>query len=148
MPPPVEHEITFTQEEVDAAKATAFEPTIERLKELKRTELERARDEMWTGELIVNLPGKGSVPFKTDVQTQMDVFLLTQELKTPDTVLQGYKGADGNRRDLTKADFQKALQQGIQRKVQAFAIERAKLAELEAATTREDVQAITFTENT
>ena len=76
----------------------------------------------------------------------MDVFLLTKRLKNPDTVLPGYKGADGNRRDLNKADFQKALKQGIQRKVQAFAIERAKLAELEAATASEQVRSIIFTD--
>ena len=100
---------------------------------------------MWTGELVVNLPEKGDVPFKTDIQTQMDAFLLTKRLKNPDAVLPGYKGADGKRRNLTKADFEKALQQGIQRKIQAFAIERAKLAELEAVTTPEQVRSIIFT---
>ena len=45
-----------------------------------------------------------------------------------------------------KIFFQKALKQGIQRKVQTFAIEGAKLAELEAATTPEQVIPIIFTD--
>jgi len=112
-------------------------PATEELKAAKREQLKQERDAAWQGTLMTSF----GVPFHTDVQTQIDIQMMLQMLD-PLEVFSGYKCADGVRRDLSREQFALALNEGVVRKVTAFAVEGAKLAAVEAATTAEELNAI------
>ena len=126
----------ITQAEIDAG-AASFQPTLEELKAAKIRQLKQERDAAWQGDLMTSF----GVPFHTDIQTQIDIQMILQMLD-PLEVFSGYKCADGVRRDLTREQFALALNEGVVRKVTAFAVEGAKLTAVEAATTAEELAAI------
>ena len=119
---PVHESRQLTQADLDAA--LAWTPTIpfEVLKKQKEKQFKKARDEEWMEDLITSF----GVPFKTDVQTQIDIQMMIQMLE-PEEVFEGYKCADGVRRNLTREQFQLALQEGVGRKVAASTVDEVKM---------------------
>jgi hypothetical protein len=115
------------------------EDTLEQAKEKKKTELKNHRDLMWKADLVASF----GFPFKTDIQTQVDIQLMVAMLE-PAEVFTGYKCADGVRRDITREQFQLALQEGVARKVTAYAIEGQKAALVDAVATKEELYAINW----
>ena len=81
--------------------------------------------------------------FQTNAETIIDVQSLIASL--PDgAVFEGYKNADDTYNDITKAQFETALAEGMQRKIAAFA-KRKVLSELVvAAKTKIEIDAITW----
>ena len=120
---------------IKLAELYAADP--EAAKAAKVRQLKQERDAAWQGDLMTSF----GVPFHTDVQTQIDIQMMLQMLD-PLEVFSGYKCADGVRRDLTREQFALALNEGVVRKVTAFAVEGAKLTAVEAATTAEELAAI------
>lgn len=136
---PTERAIDVTQAQIDAAQVAIDAPDLDQLRANKINELKRARDAAWQGVLLTTF----GMPFKTDVQTQLDITLMIQNL-APGSTFEGYKCADGVRRDITREQFQRAMSEGIARKVQAYRTEAIRLAALEAAETEAEIKAITF----
>jgi len=116
------------------AALTLAEQKLEKIQALKQE-----RDAAWQGTLMTSF----GVPFHTDVQTQIDIQMMLQML-APKEIFAGYKCADGVRRDLSREQFALALNEGVVRKVTAFAIEGAKLEAVEAATTADQIAAISW----
>jgi len=112
-------------------------PATEELKAAKIQELKAERDAAWQGTLMTSF----GVPFHTDVQTQIDIQMMLQMLD-PLEVFSGYKCADGIRRSISREQFALALNEGVVRKVTAYAVEGAKLEAVAAATTAEELAAI------
>jgi hypothetical protein len=115
------------------------EDTLEQAKGKKKVELKNHRDLTWKADLVASF----GFPFNTDIQTQIDIQLMISILE-PAEAFTGYKCADGVRRDITREQFQLALQEGVARKVTAYAIEGQKAALVDAATAKEELDAITF----
>jgi hypothetical protein len=81
--------------------------------------------------------------FWTDASTILDVMNIIA-LIPPEAVYEGYKGADDVWRDLTREQFQLALQEGGLRKSAAFARRKTLTLAALAATTVEELAAVAW----
>lgn len=82
--------------------------------------------------------------FWTTAEAILDVMNIIAALPTPETVFEGYKGADDIWRDITREQFQLALHEGGVRKAAAFAKRKSLTDQIEDATTLTELAAISW----
>jgi hypothetical protein len=106
----------------------------------KRREIVNARNAEYTSVLVTS----DGLHFKTDLETIIDVKTIIETLSSDTDVYQSYKNADGSYNDITKAQFQTSISEGIMRKGAAFLKQKTLVDAINAAQTKEELDLIVW----
>lgn len=123
----------------DIAAAIEAWHSLDALKEQKLAEIAEACRAEYTATLETSF----GAPFHATGEAILDVMNIIARLE-PEQVYPGYKGADDIWRDLTREQFQLALDEGANRKAASFAKRKTLTDQIEAATTQAELQTITW----
>lgn len=116
-----------------------FTDNVDLFKANKISKIKAARDTEYKSTLTTT----DGLQFKADLETIIDVKSIIETLADGES-FSNYKLADGSYSNITKTQFQTAIREGIERKIAAFAKEAELATEISAATTRTELDAITW----
>lgn len=133
-----EHGLVLTQQQIDDAAAMVGAYNLDAAKAAKRDKIAEACEAEYTADLVSE-----GIPFRAHLEAIIDVQMLIESL-APEEVFQGYKCSDDVFRDISREQFQTALQAGVARKVAAFAKRKTLTETINAATTAAELEAISW----
>ena len=116
-----------------------FTETSDFLKARKILEIKNARDAEYTSILTTS----DGLKFKGDLETVLDLKTISDNLSDGGSFT-NYKCADGSYNTISKAQFQTAIKEGIERKSAAFAREKELSESVASASTFAELDAIVW----
>lgn len=137
--PAADASATNAEADIRAGLEAQYTYDIEAARSRKEAEIAAACRAEYTAPLTTSY---GAV-FWTDPETLLDVMNII-EMLAPAEIFSGYKGADDVWRDLTREEFQLAIQEGAQRKTAAFAKRKTLIDQIAAATNQAELDAISW----
>lgn len=114
-----------------------FEQNENLIKSSKKLQIKQNRDKEYKSNIVTS----DGLEFKTDLETITDIKIIIGMLADGE-VFVDYKLADGTYATITKEQFQRAIDEGMERKKQAFAKEKTLVEAVNLATTFEQVQSL------
>ena len=125
-------------ESITVAGQTYSAPATDADKEAKLAEIRAARDAEYRSVLTTS----DGLQFKADLETIIDIQTITSMLVDAEDVYPNYKTANGEYHDISKAQFDLAIAEGIQRKAAAFGKEFSLASQVQQAATVAELDAI------
>ena len=123
----------------DMKEIRRFQRNSERMKDMKKLEIKKARDDEYNSNLVTS----DGLHFKADLETIIDVKSIIEMLPDGGSYAD-YKNADGSYNTISTSQFQNAIVEGIQRKSAVFGKEKVLTGLVDAAVTADELRNITW----
>jgi len=114
-----------------------FEQNENLIKSSKKIQIKQNRDKEYKSNIVTS----DGLEFKTDLETITDIKTIIETLADGE-VFVDYKLADGTYATITKEQFQRAIDEGMERKKQAFAKEKTLVESVNSATNFEQIHSL------